>query len=192
MRVNGINGLYPLFAKGHDPLIPKWRHTAWGARCRASNRKPNDCCPIVCSIKYKILLHNIPQWTQNIFITFIQCWVNVEDVGPTLYKCYKNVLCLGYRVVIPWNVKYLLFICINNGSIQNIIISCVGNVGNLNELRTYSCYFKKIHSPLCGVCRFKPLSSKMYIFTRLILCPATANYSYLFNFKPKISGSIYS
>ena len=29
----------------------------------------------------------------NFFITFIQCWTNVEDVGPTLYKCYKNVLC---------------------------------------------------------------------------------------------------
>ena len=26
--------------------------------------------------------------------TFVQCWTNVEDVWPTLYKCYKNVLCL--------------------------------------------------------------------------------------------------
>ena len=25
---------------------------------------------------------------------FIQCWINVEDVGPALYKCYANVLCL--------------------------------------------------------------------------------------------------
>ena len=25
---------------------------------------------------------------------FVQCWPNVEDVGPTLYKCYTNVLCL--------------------------------------------------------------------------------------------------
>ena len=33
------------------------------------------------------------QQTQNICITFIQCWTNVEDVGPTLYKCYTNVLC---------------------------------------------------------------------------------------------------
>ena len=24
---------------------------------------------------------------------FIQCWTNVEDVGPTLYKCYTNDLC---------------------------------------------------------------------------------------------------
>ena len=25
---------------------------------------------------------------------FMRCWTNVEDVGPTLYKCYTNVLCL--------------------------------------------------------------------------------------------------
>ena len=25
---------------------------------------------------------------------FVQCWTNVGDVGPTLYKCYTNVLCL--------------------------------------------------------------------------------------------------
>ena len=31
---------------------------------------------------------------QTICITFIQCWTNVFDVGPTLYKCYTNVLCL--------------------------------------------------------------------------------------------------
>ena len=34
------------------------------------------------------------QQTQNIHITLIQCWTNVFDVGPTLYKCYTNVLCL--------------------------------------------------------------------------------------------------
>ena len=32
--------------------------------------------------------------TQNICITFVQCWTNVFDVGPTLYKCYTNVLCV--------------------------------------------------------------------------------------------------
>ena len=41
------------------------------------------------------------QKTQNICITFVQCRTNVEDVGPTLYKCYTNVLCLlgGLREV---------------------------------------------------------------------------------------------
>ena len=34
------------------------------------------------------------QQTQNICITFIQCWSNVEDAGPALYESYTNVLCL--------------------------------------------------------------------------------------------------
>ena len=33
----------------------------------------------------------ISQQTQNIFMAFIQSWTNVEDVGPTLYKCYTMV-----------------------------------------------------------------------------------------------------
>ena len=32
--------------------------------------------------------------TQNICITFVHCRTSVEDVGPTLYKCSTNVLCL--------------------------------------------------------------------------------------------------
>ena len=38
--------------------------------------------------------HVSSQQTQNICITFIQRRPNVFDVGPTLYKCYTNVLCL--------------------------------------------------------------------------------------------------
>ena len=34
------------------------------------------------------------QRTQNMCIIFIQRWPNVFDVGPTLNKCYTNVLCL--------------------------------------------------------------------------------------------------
>ena len=34
------------------------------------------------------------QQTQNIYITCIQFLTNVENVEPTLYKCYINVLCL--------------------------------------------------------------------------------------------------
>ena len=36
----------------------------------------------------------ITQQTQNICITFIQGWTNVEDIVPTLHKCYTNVSCL--------------------------------------------------------------------------------------------------
>ena len=46
-------------------------------------------------IKYDgSLLLGSTQQTQHICITFIQCRPNVFDVGPTLYKCYTNVLCL--------------------------------------------------------------------------------------------------
>ena len=37
----------------------------------------------------------------NICITFVQCWTNVEDVGPTLYKCYTNVLCFLGEILHP-------------------------------------------------------------------------------------------
>ena len=32
--------------------------------------------------------------TRNICITFAQCWTKVEDVGPALYKCHTDGLCL--------------------------------------------------------------------------------------------------
>ena len=58
------------------------------------------------------------QQTQNICITFIQCPTNVErpsvfDVGPTLHKCYTNVLCLLGMIynedeVMPSNVTLTL------------------------------------------------------------------------------------
>ena len=38
------------------------------------------------------------QQTQSICITFIQLRLKVFDVGPTLYKCYTEVMCLlGWR-----------------------------------------------------------------------------------------------
>ena len=35
----------------------------------------------------------VSQQTQNLCITFVQCGTNVKDVGPTLCKCYIDVLC---------------------------------------------------------------------------------------------------
>ena len=45
------------------------------------------------------------QQTQNICIPFVQRWTNVEDVGPTLYKCYTNILCLP----VHWEATRLRF-----------------------------------------------------------------------------------
>ena len=50
------------------------------------------------------------QQTQNICITFIQRRPNVFAVGPTLYKCYTNVLCLLgklYRAGIDFKRQHL-------------------------------------------------------------------------------------
>ena len=40
------------------------------------------------------LLYHLCANKQNICITVVQCWSNVEDVGPTLFKGCINVLCL--------------------------------------------------------------------------------------------------
>ena len=55
----------------------------------------------------------LSQQTCSLCITFIQCWTNVEDVGPTLYKCYTNVLCLlgcfwiACWYVFSWEINWL-------------------------------------------------------------------------------------
>ena len=49
--------------------------------------------PVVASGQLPVI-ETPAQLTQNICIAFGQCWTNVEDVGPTLYKCYTHVLCL--------------------------------------------------------------------------------------------------
>ena len=51
-------------------------------------------------------IHIQSQQTQNICITFIQRRPNVLDVGPTLYKCYTNVLCLLWCSYGPSQCRY--------------------------------------------------------------------------------------
>ena len=56
----------------------------------------------------------LSQQTQNICITFVQRRPNVFDVGPTLYKCYANDLCLlGCACTMPaclfWEVLAKLY-----------------------------------------------------------------------------------
>ena len=45
-----------------------------------------------CKVDY--LSTNTSQQTQNICITFVQCWTTVENTGLTLYKCFTNAFCL--------------------------------------------------------------------------------------------------
>ena len=46
--------------------------------------------------------------TYNICITIIQCWSSVEDVGPTLDKCYTNVVCLLGLLYTRSNVSIII------------------------------------------------------------------------------------
>ena len=49
----------------------------------------------------------VTQQPQNICITFVQRRPNVFDVGPTLCKCYTNVLCiLGISIVSITQVEH--------------------------------------------------------------------------------------
>ena len=57
------------------------------------------------------------QQTENICIACIQCWANVEDVGPALHRYYTNVLCLlgfslhsvFYVIIVWYNVIEFVF-----------------------------------------------------------------------------------
>ena len=49
---------------------------------------------IVALYKIVYVVWVLIQQTQTICIIFVQRRPNVVDVGPTLYKCYTNVLCL--------------------------------------------------------------------------------------------------
>ena len=53
------------------------------------------------------------QQTRNICITFVQCWTNVEDVGPALYTCYTNVLCLLGNVAPALDLLVVYLTCLH-------------------------------------------------------------------------------
>ena len=46
-----------------------------------------------------VILPGTSQQTQHMYLTFVQRLPNVFDIGPTLHKCYTNVLCLLERLI---------------------------------------------------------------------------------------------
>ena len=72
----------------------------WCEHCDLHHEVPTHITEMLTFIK------DTTQQTQNICITFMQCWTNVEDVWPRLYKCYTNVLL--YRV---WPITYISVDC---------------------------------------------------------------------------------
>ena len=80
-------------------LVKRWWQRQPGFVCDAGptlkQHRFNDSCLLGIVVAGRLLVIVVhAQWTQNICITFIPCWTNVFDVGPTWYKCYTNVLCL--------------------------------------------------------------------------------------------------
>ena len=81
------------------------------------------------------LLTNKSQQTQRICITFIQRRPNVFDVGPTLYKCYTNVLCLlGCPPSSDLNINICKYLCSNLTNIFSHLNLWVAVGENSNEL----------------------------------------------------------
>ena len=75
------------------PWVNNSKHFAlaptWSLAC-----KQTDCITVgmLKLLDPKHLL-TCPVNTKHLY-DFMQYWTNVEDVGPTLYKCYTNVWCL--------------------------------------------------------------------------------------------------
>ena len=85
---------YPKDCNGRHKYIkvcyPSKQKTICITFCTTSaERRRSNIVQMLC---YLCLLGT--QYTQNICITFIQRRPNVFDAGPTLYKCYTNILCL--------------------------------------------------------------------------------------------------
>ena len=82
----------------------------------------------------------------GVCITFIQCWTNVEDVGPTLYTCYTSIVAhpmlvqcsseLIFIELIPKNARCLL-------CQYSHVMSCLGNYTSgyhQGRPQAYCCY----------------------------------------------------
>ena len=107
------------FLKFYPP--PPYRY-AWHApvqnffllyRRHTTNSHLNQHDRVVIDIAEVVyVIFKVIQLTQNICITFVQGRTNVEDVGPTLYKCYTYVLCSLGKLFVRCNTfdKSLVYV----------------------------------------------------------------------------------
>ena len=89
--------------------------------------------------KYKLIFDK-----KNICITFIYCWINVEDVGPVLCKYYTNVLCflvLLLHYLLPLQVnRYCLSALPPQSTIRSVLSEEQTLIQNILDV-----YFDEIH-----------------------------------------------
>ena len=84
--------------------VQHWINT--GPKFRALAKCFQKCCFLLwtdgCFFELHLMWHLSfvvsPHQTQNICIIFIECWSNVEDIGPTLYKCYAMFCACEYML----------------------------------------------------------------------------------------------
>ena len=104
----------------------------------------SSSCQPACMHRARAAFGASSQRTQNICITFIQCRPNVFDVGPTLYECYTNILCLLGCGVAGILGKHVTFMCCRfNGTLPTLLIypystDCFIFINFIDEF----CYFK--------------------------------------------------
>ena len=77
-------------------------------------------------------MNNVPSKHKTfVCVTFVQCWTNVEDVGPTLYKSCTNVLRFLGITRMPSLIKKTYnkhYYCNNYITFTNCLNSLKGNV----------------------------------------------------------------
>ena len=77
-------------------------------------------------------LYAIPVTTTFVW-HFVQCWTNVEDVGPTLYKIYTNVVCL-----LRYRLKMNLMVSQQTLDVDIILFQCWASVADIHT-RLFQC-----------------------------------------------------
>ena len=83
--------------------LRRWSNINPRSAEKSSNLQLPTAGEYYCKNLHDVFIKMTTQWPKNICITFIQHRPNVFDVGPTLYKCYTDVLCLlGTECLTPY------------------------------------------------------------------------------------------
>ena len=100
--------------------------------------------------------------TQNILITFVQHRPNVFEVGPMLYKCYKNVLCLLglYHLAHVHPAYYVDWVCTRSPRLSRLIYVTSTST---HVVRTYT----KLWTGVCHVLDYVSLHYGCHVTLRI-------------------------
>ena len=113
------------------------------SRLFACCRRVYICSGVRVARFYALQVYNTSQQTQNFCITFVQRRPNVFDVGPTLYKCYTNGLCLlGYLVMLMYKFSWILAMSTVRIRIFTMGVVCPYSVAGLAQIHLIEYKYK--------------------------------------------------